>query len=66
MIPLKSITAPVFWVLFIITIGLSSSCGSSDEQVVVFAAASLTDVLNDVKKRYELANESNVKFNFGG
>ena len=66
MIPLKSITAPVFWVLFIITIGLSSSCGSSDEQVVVFAAASLTDVLNDVKKRYELEHESTVQFNFGG
>jgi len=53
-------------VLFIITIGLSSSCGSSDEQVVVFAAASLTDVLNDVKKRYELEHESTVQFNFGG
>lgn len=41
------------------------SCQSNDEELIVFAAASMTDVLNEVKERYELENEVTVQYNFG-
>jgi len=63
---LKRITIPILWLLVIVTIGFSLSCQSNDEEIVVFAAASLTDVLNDVKKRYELEHTATIQYNFGG
>ena len=43
-----------------------SSCHSNDDELVVFAAASLTDVLTEVKEKYELQNTTRVQYNFGG
>ena len=43
-----------------------SSCHSNDDELVVFAAASLTDVLTEVKEKYELQNMTRVQYNFGG
>ncbi len=46
---------------------LFSSCKtSSEEELVVFAAASLTDVLAEVKEKYEFLNTTRVRYNFGG
>ncbi len=43
------------------------SCKSSNEdELVVFAAASLTDVLTEVKEKYEFQNTTRVRYNFGG
>ncbi len=63
---LNIIAIPVFWFLVIVTIGFSFSCGANDKEIIVFAAASLTDVLNDVKKIYELEHSATVEYNFGG
>ncbi len=43
-----------------------SSCHSNEDELVVFAAASLTDVLTEVKEKYEFQNTTKVRYNFGG
>ena len=42
------------------------SCHSNEDELVVFAAASLTDVLTEVKEKYEFQNTTKVRYNFGG
>ena len=66
LVHLNRIVVPVLWIIAIVATGFLFSCGSDDQEVVVFAAASLTDVLNDVKKRYELEQAATVEYNFGG
>ena len=66
LVHLNRIVLPVLWLLVVVTIGFSFSCGSDDEEIVIFAAASLTDVLDEVKKRYESEHAASVEYNFGG
>ena len=63
LISIDRITLLVFCILMAGAIGVSFSCTRSEDGVVVFAAASLTDVLNEVKKRYELEYPATVLFN---
>ena len=42
------------------------ACHSNEDELVVFAAASLTDVLTEVKEEFEFINKTRVQYNFGG
>ena len=66
LISVDRITLLGFCLLMVGAIGVSFSCTQSEDEVVVFAAASLTEVLNEVKKRYELEYPATVQYNFGG
>ena len=56
----------ILWIGVCITFAFTLSCQSNQEELVVFAAASLTDVLNEVKVMYELKHNENIRYNFGG
>ena len=53
---------------FIAAVGLMLffGCHSNEDELVVFAAASLTDVLTEVKEEYEFQSKTRVQYNFGG
>lgn len=63
---LKVMNKKVFWISvgFILTFFLS--CQPNQEDLVVFAAASLTDVLNEAKNEYELKHSEKIRYHFGG
>jgi molybdate transport system substrate-binding protein len=51
----------------IISIQLAAGCGSADhEEVVVFAAASLQDVITEIGGQYTRKHDTEVVFNFAG
>lgn len=56
----------IFWINvgFILTFFLS--CQPNQKDLVVFAAASLTDVLNEAKTEYELKYSEKIRYHFGG
>ena len=66
LISVDRITLLGFCLLMVGAIGFSFSCTRSEDEVVVFAAASLTEVLNEVKKRYESEYPAAIQYNFGG
>lgn len=53
--------------LLLITLAAAAACDTRNEDTpLIFAAASLSDVLIDVQKLYEQESGSSVAFNFGG
>ena len=55
------------WVLFLSIALLMPACGrASTEEVVVFAAASTTDALEEIAKEYRVQSGNVVTFSFGG
>ncbi len=52
--------------LFLITI-ISTSCNTNEDdehELIVFAASSLSESLNEIKEVYECENDTNIVFNF--
>ena len=54
------------WFIAAVALVLFLGCHSNEDELVVFAAASLTDVLTEVKEEYEFQNKTIVQYNFGG
>ena len=50
----------------VVAIVLSAACGSTERATLVFAAASLVDVLEEVRIAYEQDTGESVQFNFAG
>ena len=57
---------PLIWIALCLLLAASSCAGDDREEVLVFAAASLTDVMDRLGERYAESERVKVIFNLGG
>ncbi len=55
-----------FAAVLILAVAAFSACSNDANPPLIFAAASLVDVMDDVAKQYEADTGESVRFNFGG